>query len=44
MRTKRVLSPAAAFAALSLLLTTPAAPATAALAYTQPASGQIRLT
>lgn len=38
MRTKRVLSPAAAFAALSLLVVTPAAPASAAPAAVQPAA------
>ncbi|WP_033260727.1 discoidin domain-containing protein [Amycolatopsis vancoresmycina] len=38
MRTKRVLSPAAAFAALSLLLATPATPASAAPAVTPAAS------
>ncbi|MBE8517901.1 discoidin domain-containing protein [Amycolatopsis sp. H6(2020)] len=38
MRTKRVLSPAAAFAALSLLLTSPAAPASAATAAVRPAA------
>uniref|UniRef100_UPI001ABFACBA galactose-binding domain-containing protein n=1 Tax=Amycolatopsis kentuckyensis TaxID=218823 RepID=UPI001ABFACBA len=40
MRTKRVLSPAAAFAALSLLLATPAAPASAAPANAAPAAVQ----